>query len=112
MAALCAGQLTLAMLHSFRVDMLIEKEQFAEQKRHILEKNVNPPTGERESNPVYLPAPHEVAKALYTSFVTPPVRRSEARWFHQSIGHSILDNFSASYTLLARRAAGGSVWCV
>ena len=71
----------------FRVDMLIEKEQFAEQKRQALEKNVNPPTGER-ANPVYLPAPHEVATALYTSFVTPPVRRSEV-WFHQSIGHSI-----------------------
>ena len=75
----------------FRVDMLIEKEQFAEQKRQALEKNVNPPTGER-ANPVYLPAPHEVATALYTSFVTPPVRRSEV-WFHQSIGHSISINF-------------------
>ena len=39
-------------------------------------------------NPVYLPAPHEVATALYTSFTTEPKRRSE-KWLHESLWHSI-----------------------
>jgi NitT/TauT family transport system permease protein len=40
------------------------------------------------SNPVYLPAPHEVAQALYTAFRTPPRLPSEP-WLHQSLGHSL-----------------------
>jgi len=40
------------------------------------------------ANPVYLPAPHEVAVAFYTSFTTEPQRRSE-QWLHQSLWHSI-----------------------
>jgi len=39
-------------------------------------------------NPVYLPAPHEVAIALYTSFTTEPKRRSE-QWLHESLWHSV-----------------------
>jgi NitT/TauT family transport system permease protein len=71
----------------YRVDMLVEIEQFAAQKKITLDAGATPPSGE-PANPVYLPAPHEVAIALYTSFVKPPVRRSEV-WFHQSIWHSV-----------------------
>jgi NitT/TauT family transport system permease protein len=39
-------------------------------------------------NPVYLPAPHEVARAFYTAFKTPP-RLQDEPWLHQSLGHSI-----------------------
>jgi len=39
-------------------------------------------------NPVYLPAPHEVAKAFYTSFSTEPKRRSE-KWLHESLWQSM-----------------------
>jgi NitT/TauT family transport system permease protein len=67
--------------------MLVEIEQFAAQKKITLDAGATPPSGE-PANPVYLPAPHEVAIALYTSFVKPPVRRSEV-WFHQSIWHSV-----------------------
>lgn len=70
-----------------RVGMLIEKDLFAEQTRLVQEKDAKPPTGVR-ANPVYVPAPHAVALALYTSFVTPPARRSEV-WFHESISHSV-----------------------
>lgn len=39
-------------------------------------------------NPVYLPAPHEVAAAFYTAFKTPP-RLPNEPWLHESLGHSI-----------------------
>lgn len=40
------------------------------------------------ANPVYLPAPHEVATALYTAFTTEPARRNE-KWLHESLWDSI-----------------------
>ncbi len=39
-------------------------------------------------NPVYLPAPHRVARAFYTAFTTEPRLQGEP-WLHQSLGHSI-----------------------
>ncbi len=39
-------------------------------------------------NPVYFPAPHKVAQALYYAFITPPQRTGEA-WFHESVIHSV-----------------------
>jgi NitT/TauT family transport system permease protein len=46
-----------------------------------------PAVGTR-ANPVFLPAPHEVARALVTGFTTPPFREDEP-WLHQSLWHSI-----------------------
>lgn len=43
-------------------------------------------TGERV-NPIYLPAPHEVARAFYTAFTTEPERRGDY-WLHESLLHS------------------------
>lgn len=40
------------------------------------------------ANPVFLPAPHEVARALITAFTTPP-RRSDDPWLHESLAHSL-----------------------
>jgi NitT/TauT family transport system permease protein len=40
------------------------------------------------ANPVYLPAPGEVARAFYTAFKTPPRLPSEP-WLHESLWHSI-----------------------
>ena len=71
----------------YQEGMLVEKDQFEMQAQSAMERGDAVPTGS-PANPVYLPAPHEVATALYTSFTTPPVRRSEM-WFHQSIWHSI-----------------------
>jgi NitT/TauT family transport system permease protein len=51
------------------------------------EGNLAPPEGYRV-NPVYLPAPHEVARAFYTAFTTPP-RLPNEPWLHESLGHSI-----------------------
>jgi NitT/TauT family transport system permease protein len=46
-----------------------------------------PATG-TPANPVFLPAPHEVARALVTGFTKPPFRADEP-WLHQSLWHSI-----------------------
>jgi NitT/TauT family transport system permease protein len=40
------------------------------------------------ANPVFLPAPHEVARAIVTGFTTPPFRPDEP-WLHQSLWHSV-----------------------
>jgi len=45
------------------------------------------PTGV-PSNPIYLPAPDEVARAFYTSFTTAPETR-DGQWLHESLWHSI-----------------------
>jgi NitT/TauT family transport system permease protein len=71
----------------FRTDMLVEREVFAQESSKAQAANLALPTGSR-ANPVYLPAPHEVATALYTAFTTEPQRRSEL-WLHQSLWSSI-----------------------
>lgn len=40
------------------------------------------------ANPIYLPAPHEVVKAFYTAFTTPP-ETQDGQWLYQSLWHSI-----------------------
>jgi NitT/TauT family transport system permease protein len=40
------------------------------------------------ANPVFLPAPHAVMRALITGFTTPPARPDEP-WLHESLWHSI-----------------------
>jgi NitT/TauT family transport system permease protein len=52
------------------------------------EKSGTPPPQGRPANPVYLPAPHEVAAAFYTSFTTKPETR-DGVWLHESLWHSI-----------------------
>jgi NitT/TauT family transport system permease protein len=42
----------------------------------------------RPVNPIYLPAPHEVATAFYTAFTEEPKMRSQ-QWLHESLWHSI-----------------------
>jgi NitT/TauT family transport system permease protein len=67
--------------------MLVDRAVFAEQQQLAQEQQLPPPEGLR-SNPIYLPAPHEVAVAFYTAFTTPPTRASE-QWLHESLWHSI-----------------------
>jgi NitT/TauT family transport system permease protein len=65
----------------------IERSNFEEENRNLLEANERPMTGIRV-NPAYLPAPHKVAKALVTAFMTEPKRDGDV-WFYESILHSI-----------------------
>ena len=67
--------------------MLVDRPVFAEQLALAQDNATALPEGFR-ANPVYLPAPHEVATAFYTSFTTEPKRRSE-QWLHESLWHSI-----------------------
>lgn len=66
----------------FTADMLVEREVFAAENA----KAQTPAVGTR-ANPIYLPAPHEVATALVTAFTTPPRLPTEP-WLHESLWHS------------------------
>lgn len=71
----------------FKPGMQIKNEQFQVELEKTEEAGLPKPTG-KPVNPIYFPAPDEVAKALYTSFTTEPKRRSE-KWLHESLWHSI-----------------------
>ena len=71
----------------FQAGMLVDKEEFSDQYAQMQQQGLALPVGE-PANPIYLPAPHAVAKALYTAFVTPPAQKG-APWLHQSLWHSI-----------------------
>ncbi|BCN93078.1 hypothetical protein THMIRHAM_08630 [Thiomicrorhabdus immobilis] len=76
----------------FKEGSLIDKEVFQTEVDKKISENPQIditalPQG-TPSNPVYLPAPHEVVTALYTAFTTPPKRNSEP-WLHESLAHSI-----------------------
>jgi NitT/TauT family transport system permease protein len=71
----------------FRVDQFVEKDVFRSENKKILSENGTPAVG-KPSNPIYLPAPHEVAVAFYKAFTTPP-RRAGQPWLHQELWESI-----------------------
>jgi len=65
----------------------IERDVFDSEVRRMHKAGLAVPQG-TPVNPVYLPAPHEVAKALVTAFTTPPAQPGDP-WLHQSLWHSI-----------------------
>jgi len=71
----------------FKPDTLVEKRVFREENAKLAAAGKPLATGE-PANPVFLPAPHEVATAFYRSFTTPPKRKGEP-WLHESLWHSI-----------------------
>lgn len=71
----------------FQPGMLVDRDVFAEQQQLATAQQLALPAGVR-ANPIYLPAPHEVAIAFYTAFTTEPTRSSE-QWLHESLWHSI-----------------------
>ena len=71
----------------FKQGMLVDSELFDEEILKLEASGKALPEG-RPVNPVYLPAPHEVAVAFYTAFTTEPKRRSE-KWLHESLWQSI-----------------------
>jgi NitT/TauT family transport system permease protein len=68
------------------VDQLVELEVFEKRNQELAKAHAKPATGER-ANPVFLPAPHEVARAFYTAFTTPPLRKGDY-WLHESLWQS------------------------
>ena len=79
----------------FKSGMLVEREIFQKESDKVAAAGGTLPGGIR-ANPIYLPAPHEVATALYTSFTTEPRRRSE-QWLHESLWHSITIIFTGFF---------------
>ncbi len=71
----------------FQPDMLVDAEAFAAENAQAHAAGRLPASGV-PSNPIYLPAPHEVARALVTAFRTPPRLPSEP-WLHQSLWQSM-----------------------
>jgi NitT/TauT family transport system permease protein len=71
----------------FKQGMLVDRELFDEELAKLEGLDKALPEG-RPANPIYLPAPHEVAMAFYTAFTTEPKRRSE-KWLHESLWDSI-----------------------
>lgn len=71
----------------FTADALVEKGAFYRENARAAEERRRPAQGV-PANPVYLPAPHEVAASFYKAFVTPP-RLPDEPWLHQSLWHSI-----------------------
>ncbi|CAM3004413.1 ABC transporter permease [Rariglobus hedericola] len=70
-----------------RVDTQLNRHEFAELVTQAEAAGTRPPAGIR-ANPIYLPAPHEVGRALYTAFTTKPVLRGDL-WLHESLAMSI-----------------------
>ena len=66
--------------------MLVEKELFAARNAELAAAGKAAAQG-IPKNPIYLPAPHEVARAFYTGFKTPPARQGDL-WLHESLLHS------------------------
>jgi NitT/TauT family transport system permease protein len=71
----------------FRAGMLVDKSVFKDELTNMQVQNLGLPTG-IPANPIYLPAPHEVAKAFYTVFTKEPEQK-DLPWLHQSLWHSI-----------------------
>jgi NitT/TauT family transport system permease protein len=67
--------------------MRMDSRAFADAVVEAQSENREPPEG-MPANPIYLPAPHEVLRAFYTSFTTPPASQ-DGHWLHESLWHSI-----------------------
>ena len=67
--------------------MRMDRQDFDDAVKDAESENKPPPQG-ISANPIYLPAPHEVAIALYSSFTAPPVSK-DGQWLHRSLWHSI-----------------------
>ncbi len=74
-------------LEDYTPGTMLERQVFDEENARIVSEGKAPAKGVR-ANPIYLPAPHQVAEALITAFKTPPRLPSEP-WLHQSLWHSL-----------------------
>jgi NitT/TauT family transport system permease protein len=71
----------------FKNGLLVERAVFAEENAKAVAAGGHAAAGTR-ANPVFLPAPHEVARAFWTAFHTEPQLRGDL-WLHESLWQSI-----------------------
>lgn len=64
-------------------DQLVDREDFAARNAELRAAGARLARGVR-ANPIFLPAPHEIAKAFVTAFTTPPERPGDF-WLHESL---------------------------
>jgi NitT/TauT family transport system permease protein len=67
--------------------MQMQRADFESEVADARAAHRQPPRG-LPANPIYLPAPGDVAQAFYTAFVTPPPD-ADGQWLHQVLWHSI-----------------------
>ncbi|MGO3634292.1 ABC transporter permease [Psychrobacter sp.] len=73
----------------------IDKSVFYQEAQNAMALDAAPPEG-KLVNPVYLPAPDEVATAMVTAFATPPAQ-ADGPWLHESLWHSVRTVFIAFF---------------
>lgn len=78
-----------------QLDSRVSREVYYAEAQLAVDQGLPPPRGILV-NPIYLPAPDEVATALVTAFTTPPAQ-ANAPWFHESLWHSIKLVFTAFF---------------
>jgi NitT/TauT family transport system permease protein len=71
----------------FQVGMLVDKSMFKDEVANMAHAKLAAPQGE-PANPIYLPAPHEVAKAFYNGIVHPP-EQNDVPSMPASLWHSV-----------------------
>jgi NitT/TauT family transport system permease protein len=67
--------------------MRVNRATFADENAKLVAAGKAPATG-APANPLFVPAPDAVARAFYTAFTTPPLRRDEP-WLYEALLHSI-----------------------
>ncbi len=82
-----AGDSSVAGSHAYiGVDQRVDTEVFEARNRELRNAGARLATGVRV-NPIYLPPPHDIARALVTAFTTAPQRTGDY-WLHESLWHS------------------------
>jgi NitT/TauT family transport system permease protein len=82
-----AGDSTVSGTYDFvAANQRVDLDSFTQRNAELAKAGATLARGERV-NPIYLPAPHEVARAFYTAFTTAPERRGDF-WLHESLWHS------------------------
>jgi NitT/TauT family transport system permease protein len=71
----------------FQLGMLVEHDVFVSENDAARAEGRPVARGVR-ANPIYLPAPHEIARAMYAAFKAPPRLPGEP-WLHESLWHSL-----------------------
>lgn len=78
-----------------QVGTRVDKQIFYQEAQTAVDQGLAPPQGILV-NPIYLPAPEDVAKALVTAFTTPPAQ-PDTPWFYETLWHSIKLVFTAFF---------------
>jgi NitT/TauT family transport system permease protein len=68
------------------VDQRVDAAEFAARNSELSAAHARLARG-TPANPIFFPAPHEVARAFYTAFTTPPERTGDV-WLHESLWQS------------------------